>query len=230
MTSERHGSEEKTVAEKALSLSPSHSFVPRRTFGGYFFCLTKAPYALLLFVTLVLQRAKVAMRIYAPRRRTNAFYVCTIVSWREGSGRERRGRRDDGKPPEERVRLGGGEGGKSRRRCTMWQVCERTREREIERERKEGTESQRVIWLGQRVSTFPHGSAARPRRDHLSQGCDLPTLPPSRFPALQLVVGAPRARTDGGGHNGLHILSHRDDTRCGARSRARTWTFKRDRG
>jgi len=133
MTSERHGSEEKTVAEKALSLSPSHSFVPRRTFGGYFFCLTKAPYALLLFVTLVLERAKVAMRIYAPRRRTNAFYVCTIVSWREGSGRERRGRRDDGKPPEERVRLGGG--GKSRRRCTMWQVCERTREREREREK-----------------------------------------------------------------------------------------------
>jgi len=116
MTSERRGSEEKTVAEKALSLSlsVSRSFVPRRTFGGYFFCLTKAPYALLLFVTLVLERAKVAMRIYTAQTDDGLLRMHNcLLAGRKRAREERR----------ERVR---------RRRCTMWQVCASEPERDRE--------------------------------------------------------------------------------------------------
>lgn len=53
------------------------------------------------------------------------------------------------------------------------------------------------------------------RLDHLSQGCDLPTLPLCPLPlmhGLERTDGRSIGLSVGGGHNGLHTLSHRDDT------------------
>lgn len=98
-------------------------------------------------------------------------------------GRKWGGRKDDMESHEEAE--GGGEG---ERRCTVRQVSEW--------EKKRG--------LSKGFRRFLTVRRCRVRTIYLRGVIFLLSLFPSPLP--------PWARTDGGGHNGLHTLSHRDDT------------------
>lgn len=83
---------------------------------------------------------------------------------------------------------------------------ERARERRgEERERASGKGFRRFLTVRRKHRAL----------DHLSQGCDLPTLPLYPLPLMhgrERTDGRSVGRSVGGGHNGLHTLSHRDDT------------------
>lgn len=154
------------------------------------------------------ERAKVAMRIYrgAENGRMPFTYAQLSPGGKEGS---ERGRKDDGKP-RTRIRFGDGKREGGREGGSEGAPCGKcASERAEERERED--DDKRVIWSGKGFRHFlTVRRRCRVRTIYLRGVIFLPFHRPCCF---QLIVRS-SARTDRrrGGHNGLHTLSHRDDT------------------
>ena len=108
------------------------------------------------------------------------------------------------------ARLSPREGEEKERASNGRRVCEGVRARERKKGRKEGKKERRK----ERISVRTRFDDDASETIIYLRGVIFPT--PSSPPSPRL------SRNERGGHNGLHTLSHRDDT-----VRMYTWTFKR---